>query len=244
MGSNAEKFSFAVKFDGGLEAKNHQMNLYDLSVALKGIHRSFTIIGNFIQTDQIITRVPDAKDISVVTTPLHKGSLLIYVTLILSGAVYVGSLTKQSVLGHLTWSCYDYLVKKMTGRGVDPDKSIFYNWYSEKGDPEPRIDSLIHKTESSLIEMHRPIFTESAASILITPPRDFSSLEFNANTYDAINNIIVYPDSTLFYGRTSSFNANTQTGMVYIDSEKRAVPFEFDKNALIDATFVARSLTL
>lgn len=239
----SEIFNFKARFDGGSEAKHHQVNLYDLSVSLRGIHRTFTIIGNFIQTDEIITRVPDAKGISILTQPIEKGSIALSISIAFSAAIYAMSQSKESVLGHLTWSCYDYLVKKATGKHVDPDKSLFYTWYSDKGDPTPRIASLIHKTESALLDMHRPIITKSADILHINPEHGLG-ITLDSKTYDAINNTHIYPDSTLFCGRTSSYNANTQSGMIYVDSEQRAIPFEFDKDALIDATFIARSLSM
>ena len=244
-----EAFNFEVKFAGGLEAQNSELNLYDLSVALRGIHRSFTIIGNYIATDQIITRVPDAKGINILSYPAEEGSFLVRLAIVftIAGVFLEKAVTqpRDTVLGNLTWSCYEYVIHKATGLKVSYDTTIFDEWYREKGKPEHKVESLVQKVESSLYEIHRPIQTNSAHEVILK--RNTGSdgmIRLNTRTFDVLNKWIYYDDNVLFYGRVSSYNANTHTGMVYVESEMRAIPFEFDKSVTVDDILITKSLSL
>ena len=111
---------------GGSEADHHEIDFYDVAEALMGFQRSLAITTHLILNGKVITQAPALKSAIIRVSPPRAGSWEIVASLSLAaGAVYkLGTTPKDTVLGHLVYSAYDYVVKSLLGVHVDIDKSL------------------------------------------------------------------------------------------------------------------------
>ena len=163
---------FTLSFGGG-SSDRHAIDLYDVSQALIGFQRSLALTSHLVINDEIITQAPSLKGAIILALPPKPGSWEI-VGLVIAGlaaAGYkLGTTPRNTPLGHLIFSLYDYVVKESLGVHVDYDKSIGQLYEDNKAQEAevPRIeqhqvDSLIEKCSTAITEIHRPIYKTGSA---------------------------------------------------------------------------------
>ncbi|MBU1427187.1 MAG: hypothetical protein KJ681_16385, partial [Gammaproteobacteria bacterium] len=163
---------FTLSFDGSL-SKHHQIDLYDVSQALIGFQRSLALTTHLVINDEIITQAPSLKGASIFALPPKEGSWEI-IGLVIAGVATagykLGTTPKNTPLGHLIYSLYDYVVKESLGFHVDYDKTIgqLYEDKKKAGLAIPKIeqhqaDALIEKCSTAITEIHRPIYKTGSA---------------------------------------------------------------------------------
>ena len=238
-------FDISLKLQGGYHAANSEIDLYDISTALRGLHRSLAITSHFFFNNEIITRAPEVKNIKILANPPKIGSWEIITSAIAASALIykIGTSPHNTPIGHLVWSLYDLIIHKCTGRHVDINKSLYLQ-YAERNEIEPsKLDSLAQKLDSAVVDMHRPIMTQSATRSILSMNTE-NKILLDSQTLDLANRLIIDIDSSQHRGRVAAYSANTRSGMIYSEQEERAIPFEIDRDVDVDSTTLSRSLML
>lgn len=232
------KFTLSFK---GAASDQHLIDLYDVSQALVGFQRSLALTSHLVINDEIITQAPSLKGASILTLPPKKGSWEIIGLVIVGVAAAgykLGTAPRNTPLGHLIFSLYDYVVKESLGFHVDYDKSIGELYEEHKAIEadlpkveQHQVDSLIEKCSNAITEIHRPIYkTKSAHEATIVG--DYGDGKkvvggiFNAQTYEYIHEEFEAEFPEVIRGRVSSYNNNTFKGRIYVAKEGRPVSFE------------------
>lgn len=234
-------FSIDLKFDGAM-AEDHALDFYDSAQALVGFQRSLAITTHLIVNGEVITQAPSLKNARIISYPAEEGSwktTAVVMTGLVGGVFTLGTAPRDTPLGHLVSSAYDYVVSEALGFHVDYDKTLGQSIEDyRRAHPdelqgklrEAQIDSVIEKCEAPIREMHRPIvFSETATSgqLLVThgrvqrpigPPLTRESFEYIAHTHQT-----ELPE--VFEGWVSSYNMNTFKGRIYVGNMGRPIPF-------------------
>jgi hypothetical protein len=229
----------------GRNADQHEVDLYDVSQALVGFERSLALTTHLVLNDEIITQAPALKGARIFARPSNPGSweLTAAIVIVSAGALYkLGTAPKDTPIGHLIRSAYDYVISQSLGFHVDYDKMLGQQ-YKEARDQDDdinvlspaRFDSLIEKCDTAVKEMHRPIYKSETADqgqvfsnmgserVAIGPP-------LTIETYDYIAYTETSPSSVELTGRVSSYNINTFKGRIYTETYGRPVPFELSEH--------------
>lgn len=235
-----------LSYDGS-NSKDHQIDLYDISQALTGFHRTLALTTHLLLNDKIITQAPSLKGAQVFALPAEEGSWKITAGIILSGTFMLGTVSKDTVIGNIIYSAYDYVISESLGFHVDFKKSLLqqyeeYNKNKEnnnnKNIPEIKqyqLDSLIEKCTNSFKEMHRPIFKTGTAkyanlSVEINQVSMKLTPTLNADTYKYLEEEIIVEKPIIIKGYVSSYNSNTFKGRIYNPKEGRPIPFELSED--------------
>lgn len=231
----------------GRIADEHEINFYDVSQALIGFQRSLALTTHLILNGKIITQAPALKGADIVAFPPTDGSWK-FSAMILVGVTslyHLGTAPKDTPIGHLIRSAYDYVISESLGFHVDYDKSLGQQYEELKKRKEPvkelsesRFDSLIEKCEHSIAEMHRPIVKSGSADKAILSARvgDHSiplSAPLTRETYEYISFTKRGPIPSQYVGKVTSYNVNTFKGRVYLPQEGRPIPFELAGTARV-----------
>ena len=154
----------------GKDADKHGLDFYDASRALIGFQRSLALTTHLILHDEIITQAPSLKDATIIVRPPEDGSWKTTALIVLGGLWYGGTVPKDTPIGNLISSAYDYVISENLGFHVDYTKTL-YQQYEDYKKTRPqkkvlgqaRFDSLAEKCTAAVIDMHRPIvFSKSA----------------------------------------------------------------------------------
>jgi hypothetical protein len=234
-----------LSFTGNL-AERSEIDLYDVGQALIGFQRSLALTTHLVLNDEIITQAPSLTGAQILALPAHDGSwkLTAQVTLVAAALYHLGTAPKDTVIGNLVSSAYDYVISETLGFHIDYSKTLGQQYQELKKSKElsppelseSRLDSLVEKCEVAVREMHRPIsksetanqakLTSSVGGIIrpIGQPLTQATYEYIAYTTsdDA---------SSKFQGYVSSYNMNTFKGRVYVLQFGRPIPFELGESA-------------
>jgi hypothetical protein len=241
----SDNLEISLSFTGN-DADKHLLDFYDAAEALQGFQRYIALTTHFLLNDEIIVQAPKLKGAELFISSPEAGSWKVVAYVV--GILGVGTtMSKDTVLGHLYFSAYDYVISKSLGFPVDYDKSLGESYSKLQADQkaklpklsEERLNSLMEKCENSIISMHRPIIsscTASRADIKInqTPITGYlSQSSYNYMTEDDEAKEIFN-----LSGNISSYNINTFRGRIYITEEKRPIPFEIIKNNRDDINII------
>lgn len=225
----------------GSDADEHFIDFYDAAEALIGFQRSLALTTHLVINGQIITQAPALKGARILTYPTAPGSWKT-TAVILVGAYHVLMAPKDTVLGNMVRSAYDYVISQTVGVHVDFDKTVGQQYdelrKSQPSIPKPKedqFDALLEKVEAPIRQMHRPIIvSETAKSALLTSASDEKvkrlGVRLNPKTYDFVNYTERGNFATPVNGRVSSFNLNTFKGRLFSFDEGRPVPFILSEN--------------
>lgn len=234
----AVNLKFALSFEGN-DADDHVLDFYDAADALTGFQRSLALTTHLVLQGEIITQAPALRGARILIKSPEAGSwkVITVVGLIASGAHTLGTAPRDTVLGHLVASTYDYVVNETLGFHVDFDTTLGrqYEELNQRNRIAPQItqsqvDSLMEKTESSIREMHRPIAASQTAntarvsSIIGRTSTQIATLD--SATYDYVSVTRQVEQPVQLIGRVSSYNINTFGGRIFVDTENRPIPFD------------------
>lgn len=226
-----------LKFDGRL-SDNHILDFYDAARAMAGFQRSLALTTHLVLNDEIITQAPSLKNAQILVATPAPGSWELVATIV--GVAWVaGTATKETPLGHLLYSVYDYVVANTLGFHVDYNKSLYQTHREavEKKNLTPeKLDSLMEKIESSISDMHRPIVaSESATQARLFWINWAGSEQIGPDmtelSYEYIARTIRREEVVEHEGLISSYNVNTYKGRIYLPLEQRPIPFELGESA-------------
>jgi hypothetical protein len=236
-----ENLAVTLSFEGN-KTEQHLIDFYDVTQVLLGFQRSLALTTHLVINNEIITQAPSLKGAQILFEPPQAGSWKatgIVVAGLLTGIYYAGTAPKDTPLGHLVHSAYDYVISQSLGFHVDYEKSLGQQYKElRKSDEIPkldqsRFDSLIEKCQSSIIAMHRPIVGRNTAE----SARIFSNYAdgrpigglLNSTTFDYINFTKRTESSENFIGKITSYNKNTYKGRFYNDLVGHPIPFELSE---------------
>lgn len=238
---------FSLSYTGD-DADDHQLNFYDASKALAGFQRSLALTTHLILNGEVITKAPYLQGAEIMVLPPEEGSWLVRACIVIgtlsSSAYLLGSTPKDTVLGHLMYSAYDYVISESLGFHVDFDKSLGQQ-YKEINKQETqrvpiieqsKLDSVIEKCEHSIKEMHRPIIkshSANSAKIYYTSHSGQKPLQspLNSNTFEYIQHTDQSNTSIIVEGKISSYNINTFSGRIYVPELNRPISFQLSDAA-------------
>lgn len=224
----------------GRDAENNLIDFYDVARALEGFQRSLALTSHLVINGEIITQAPALKGARIIAVPPEEGSWK-FTAIVIAGIYSLTTAPKDTPLGHLIHSVYDYAVSESLGFHVDYDKSLgeLYEVSRAKGVQVPRVkehqlDSLIEKCSTALEEMHRPIFKTGTASTATIQSQVGNERRpvggaLDLQTFEYIHEEFVSNQSDDIEGRVSSYNSNTFKGRIYTTKEGRPVPFELSE---------------
>ena len=230
---------FILKYEGG-DADNHLLDFYDAAQALDGFQRSLAITTNLVINGNIITQSTSLKNAKILVSPPKEGSweIATIIVPILGFAYKAGTAPKDTPLGHLIHSAYDYIVSDLLGFHVDYDKTLGqqYEDLGKRGENElpilrqSQFDSAIEKCDNALKAMHRPIVQSGTANYA----NIFSKIgdktrqvdhAIDANSYEHLSYTYKSEKPEEIVGAISSYNSNTFRGRIFVDDEIRPIPF-------------------
>jgi len=258
-----EEIKFTLSFSGN-NAEESEIDLYDVAQALTGFHRSLALTTHLVLNDQIITQAPSLKGAKIFALPSNKGSWeLTAVVAIAASAIYkIGTAPRETPIGHLVYSVYDYIIKETLGFHVDYSKTLGRNYEEIKESqldipelPQHRLDALAEKCENPLRDIHRPIYaqkTAAKAQIYYISEREKVrerekiqiGNDLNIQTFEYVSFTQTSQDISTVIGRVSSYNSNTFKGRIYLTEEGRPISFTLYDEAKSEycASLVANSL--
>lgn len=229
-----DTIKFTFSFDGN-EAEQHRLDLYDVSKALEGFHRTLALTTHLIINNEVITQAPSLKNATIYSLPPEEGSWKITV-IVCTTLFSLGTAPKDTPLGHLIYSAYDYVISESLGVHIDYNKTLGKIYEESKAEKLPKIrehqlDSIIEKCSNSIKEMHRPIYktntaTKAEISAKVHNETEILSTSLDYETYMYIKTENINSKEVLVHGYISSYNINTFTGRIYTTEVNRAVPFE------------------
>lgn len=246
----AHLVDFSLSYSGE-DADGHALDFYDAAQALIGFERSIALTTHLALNGKIITQAPSLRGARIVVMPPAAGSWEIVASVILGSATaayMLGTAPRETPLGHLVSSLYDYAVRRTLGFSVNYDQTLGAQYeetrrQSQVGEITPeRVDSLIEKIEPAIKIIHRPIVeSKTARKALIEGHMGGESQkigrQFTQETFERMQ-IVERSRPEDFEGRVSSYNINTFRGRVYLDEQQRPIPFELAESAR-DAESVA-----
>lgn len=234
----ASSLRFTISY-AGRDADQHLIDFYDIAQALVGFERSLALTTHLALSGKVITHAPALKGARIFAQPAEDSSWKIAAIIAVSAGLYnVGTADRQTPLGHLVHSLYDYVISESLGVHVDYDKSLgqLYEDGKAKDSKAPvlkqsQADSLIEKCQKAIKDMHRPIVgSESASRATIVSemsgkPQPLNT-ELTTATYEYIFETRRSNVPVEYIGRVTSYNSNTYKGRFYSPEIGRPVPFE------------------
>lgn len=251
--------SFALSYTGRASDR-HEIDFYDIADALVGFQRYLALTTHLIVNNQIITQAPSLKNARIYAQPPEDGSWKLQASIVMvgtslaavAGGVFaVGTADKDTPMGNLGRSVYEYVVSELTGVHVDYEKTIGQQYREEKKRnpdfPEltqSKLDSLVEKCQSAVYRMHRPISSSKTAKQAEIYYDDGSGEikstgSIDANTYDYMSFNKRDVREVVVLGKVTSYNVNTFKGRIYVPEEHRPIPF-----ILVEAARMPESVNL
>ncbi|MBI4438196.1 hypothetical protein HY631_04560 [Candidatus Uhrbacteria bacterium] len=258
--SNRPLLWLKLSFDGA-DASRQELDLYDVSVAMQGLHRTLAITTHAVLNGEIITQAPALKGASIRARPPTPGSWELVVAVLglvgtgtagVVGAAFALTTTgRDNPLGHVLFSAYHAVIKTTLGFDVDYEKPLLasYQEYKQKlrdaGLPDTamphvlrdaQIDSIAEKVEVAVLNVHRPIFetgTAERARLLaqVEGQQLLIGQELTAATAEYLQHTNRVDGIRVDDGVITSYNANTFKGRVYVPGKQRPIPFVIDEKA-------------
>lgn len=236
---------FTLSFKGS-SADSGLLDFSDAAAAFSAFHRSLSLTANLAINGDINTRAAGAEDIQILTYPPTQGSwkaaAIVAGTLLVSGSVA----SRDSVLGHIFTSIYDYALNELLGFHVDFELALGKQIEDHKrlthGSSNTinreKIYSLIEAMDKPAKELHRPIYrshtaqsgeiwlNHGGAAIKKTGPT------FDIRTFEYIESI--RPPSipkTNIKGRIFSYDIEFHRGLLRANGSKKSEPFVLEKKS-------------
>jgi hypothetical protein len=161
--------TFTLSYEKGL-ADEHQLEFYDAARALIGFQRSLALTTHLVLTGEVITQAPSLQGAHIFVLPPEPGSWKI--TAGIAVAIFtLGTAPRDTPVGYLLSSAYDYVVSETLGFHVDYNKTLGQSYDELRGTqselpslPQSKLDSVAEKCEAAIKDMHRPIVWSETAT--------------------------------------------------------------------------------
>ncbi len=221
----------------GNEADSNRLDMYDAAQAMMGFQRSLALTTHLVLNGTVITQAPALKGAQILSAPPEAGSWKTE-AFILGALLTAGTAPQNSVVGHLMYSGYDYVISQSLGFHVDYEKTLQAPYAELKKNrdndlpiiEQSQFNSVIEKCEYSIKEMHRPIVksgTAQRATILFRTDKVQMPLNnpLSEVTFNNMRSSSEDEEPVMVRGKVSSYNLNTYKGRVFVPEEGRPISF-------------------
>jgi len=209
------------KFDGG-SANDGMLDIYDASIALRGISRSLVIITHaFLHDGEVRHRADHVAGARIYVHPPTRGSYDQLVSVLISQQSLV-DLT-VGVAGAAFWDIAKWAYGKVIGRDDHPITPAGRRMAERI---EPTMGELSDVLEQPVRDMHRPIQEDTEIAMDLIRPRVGRIVTFDSATLDYISQVAVDEDDILISGNVTRYNILSGYGRIYDDRLEQTVPFE------------------
>ncbi len=116
---------FSLSFTG--RAADHNLiEFYDAAEALVGFERSLAITTHYVLNGSVITQAPSLKGAKIYAISPQAGSWKILAYIAAAGTLIsqINAIPKDTPLGNLIYSAYDYVIHETLGFHVDYSKTL------------------------------------------------------------------------------------------------------------------------
>ena len=139
----------------GSRADQNEINFYDVSQALIGFERSLALTTHLILNGKIITQAPALRGAEILALAPAEGSwkLSAIILVAATGLYHLGTAPKDTPIGHLIRSGYDYVISEALGFHVDYDKSLGQQYEELK-----KANGTVRAKELVLAEWQKTLF--------------------------------------------------------------------------------------
>ncbi|MHB9703334.1 DUF7946 domain-containing protein [Alcaligenes aquatilis] len=203
------------KYEHG-SADSGRLDLYDASIALKGISRSLAIITHAYLNGKVRKHGDHAEGARFYIETPKRGSFIYEATIFIAGSVSSGLF-------------YDFIKHAFTEAVGKIDQEEDLSKALEKR-VEPTIGELPAVLESSLQDMHRPIKKEHEITLTASRPRGEVLAYFDYETAEYLEPVTVdWPN--VIEGNVTKYNALSGWGRFFDIQQGRTISFKMDVNA-------------
>ena len=118
--------AFTLSYSGAM-ADEQAIEFYDVALALIGFQRSIALTTHLVLNNEVITQAPTLRGANVIALPVEEGSWKIKAAVVggfLAGAYQLGTAPKDTPIGHLVRSAYDYVISETLGFHLDYNKTL------------------------------------------------------------------------------------------------------------------------
>lgn len=209
------------KFDGG-SASDGALDIYDASVALRGMSRSLVIITHaFLNDGEVRYRADHATGARIFVHPPTRGSYDQLATIVLSEqtAADLG----VSVVGAAFWEVLKWTYGKVVGKN-DPPTTPAGRRIADR--IEPTMGELTDSLVGAVRDLHRPIQEDPQIALDVMRPRVGKIITFDAETLGYISQVLQDDQDVLVSGNITRYNILSGYGRLYDDSVEQTVAFE------------------
>lgn len=215
----------------GEEADRGLIDFYDAARALAGFQRSLALVTHLALNGEVITHATALDGARILFPAIEEGSWKSRALVVFGGMMTLGSVGKDSPIGHIVTSLYDYVVSETMGFHPDYDKTLqaqYAEYLRAHKITREKVDSVIEKTENSVADMHRPVVASGTAGAghITNGSGNRVGPDLTEFTYEYVKSTIRDPNLSNIVGYISSFNNNTFKGRVFSIEEGRPIPFE------------------
>lgn len=229
---------FVLSYTGGL-AEQNEIDFYDAARAMMGFQRSLALVTHLVLNGEIIAQATALKGAQIISSAPEEGSWKVAASVAI--AIFtIGSVGRDSPIGYITTSVFDYVLLNSMGFHVDYNKTFqeqYHDYLSSKKITPEKLDSLTEKVETSIADIHRPLYASQTATtgriesiVGHSAPRKIGP-DMSVLTYEYLSTNIVSDNEETIIGVVSSYNMNTFKGRIFVYTEERPIPFELNEGA-------------
>lgn len=232
----------------GSSSDIHRIDLYDVSRAMMGIHRSLAITTHLILNKSMISKCTALKNAEIISLPSEEGSWKMRIAIAVGSIVTAAMVAPQnSFLGHVIYSAYDYVLSESVGIDLDYEKSLGKLYLENKDKniyiPEQHtLDEVADRCHNSLIDIHRPIYESKTAQtaqmkVFIGDKEIKFNSYFNQETFEYLSEEIYKDELFSITGRIVGFSATNYSGRISVDGIDRNIQFKLDSEVKTNENF-------
>lgn len=218
-----KEVKFIVRYTGG-NTDNHKINLYDAATSIQGLSRALAISTNaFLNDGQVRTKVDKIKNVEFFLKPSRTGSFVENISIIFSDEV-ITTLGAAGLVKYF-WDWIEFTWRIASGKeGANtPNEKFNKNILSNNPKLKEKIRSSL---KDPLLNLHKPISTESDIKIEIRRPSKGPIITFDKLSYDKIKSVQESEIVEGIIGNVTKYNHLTKYGRFYDDDKESTVAFE------------------
>jgi len=198
------------------------LDIYDASIALRGISRSLAIITHaFLHDGEVRHRADHVVGARIYVHPPMRGSYDQLVSVLISQQSLVD--LSVGVAGAAFWDVAKWTYGKVIGRDDQPTTPAGRRMAERI---EPTMGELSDVLEQPVRDMHRPIQEDPEIAMDLIRPRVGQIVTFDSGTLDYISQVVADEDDILISGNVTRYNILSGYGRLYDDRLDQTVPFE------------------
>lgn len=217
-----KKIEFKIAYHGGSAAKG-QLELYSAGRSLTGLSRALNITTHaFLNDGNVRVRGDKLHGAQLFITAPVRGSFMESITV-----VFDDESTKKIGKTKITKLFYDFLTWTWSHAIGKTDATPSSQEIQEIASrQEPFISEISQGLETSLRDIHRPIYQDREMTIVISRPRVGELLRLDESTLDHVAPVQEQDITTDITGNVTKYNSLSGFGRFYDDEAQRTISFD------------------